>query len=407
MASNATTKTGIIKDERDTPMRRVRHRDGRLLRGGIGLTTGLGWSDSEDEDAPSPLTRRLSTLNLSRRSSAASLGKEHSLRSVSSAKHPLSRSYSSGALIEEARDDDYFNDISATTHAPSSFALKGRSSLPPTAWQRKASSATGSRTSTSSAGSRFSLEVSIPEDGPTSTGSRTPSRMRRPSAGPTESWRQSAGSSTGGKEDSTAITTPSSTASTLSIPMPVTPQADWKGPTSPPLDKDKSLPPLPVQRYPSKTRISPVGNVGSTTTKYAFPRPRTYSASATNAVSTPLPQVQPSQTTTTTTNVVKPLQLPRLGSRIAMAGGGGDRPAVPVPSVPSTPYSSSSTSPPLRAQSRSAAATPTDMKPKPRTGTGMTYRTASASKMRAPMQLASAAAATSVGRAPGTRAIAL
>lgn len=26
-------------------MRRTRHRDGQLLRGGIGLTTGLGWSD--------------------------------------------------------------------------------------------------------------------------------------------------------------------------------------------------------------------------------------------------------------------------------------------------------------------------------------------------------------------------
>lgn len=39
------TKSGIFKDERDTVKRRVRHRDGRLLRGGIGLTTGLGWSD--------------------------------------------------------------------------------------------------------------------------------------------------------------------------------------------------------------------------------------------------------------------------------------------------------------------------------------------------------------------------
>ena len=39
------TKSGVAKDERDTPMRRVRHRDGKLLRGGIGLTTGLGWSD--------------------------------------------------------------------------------------------------------------------------------------------------------------------------------------------------------------------------------------------------------------------------------------------------------------------------------------------------------------------------
>jgi hypothetical protein len=34
-----------MKDERDTPKRRTRHRDGKLLRGGIGLTTGLGWSD--------------------------------------------------------------------------------------------------------------------------------------------------------------------------------------------------------------------------------------------------------------------------------------------------------------------------------------------------------------------------
>ena len=39
------TKSGLIKDERDTVTRWVRHRDGKLLRGGIGLTTGLGWSD--------------------------------------------------------------------------------------------------------------------------------------------------------------------------------------------------------------------------------------------------------------------------------------------------------------------------------------------------------------------------
>jgi hypothetical protein len=41
----ATTATGLSKDTRDTPMRRTRHRDGRLLKGGVGLTTGLGWSD--------------------------------------------------------------------------------------------------------------------------------------------------------------------------------------------------------------------------------------------------------------------------------------------------------------------------------------------------------------------------
>lgn len=41
----STTASGLPKDSRDTPMRRTRHRDGRLLKGGVGLTTGLGWSD--------------------------------------------------------------------------------------------------------------------------------------------------------------------------------------------------------------------------------------------------------------------------------------------------------------------------------------------------------------------------
>ncbi|QRV84474.1 hypothetical protein RhiJN_12490 [Ceratobasidium sp. AG-Ba] len=46
--------------------RKIRHRDGQNLRDGVGLTTGLGWSDSEDEDAPSPLRRRLSSVLLAR-----------------------------------------------------------------------------------------------------------------------------------------------------------------------------------------------------------------------------------------------------------------------------------------------------------------------------------------------------
>lgn len=40
------TKSGLLyKDPRDTVRRRIRHRDGHLLRAGMGLTTGLGWSD--------------------------------------------------------------------------------------------------------------------------------------------------------------------------------------------------------------------------------------------------------------------------------------------------------------------------------------------------------------------------
>ncbi|KAF8901944.1 hypothetical protein CPB85DRAFT_1457805 [Mucidula mucida] len=80
-----STKSSILKDSRDTPRRRVRHKDGKLLRGGIGLTTGLGWSDSEDEDAPSPLTRKLSSLNLRRSASEAGSEDYQSIRLHSSA----------------------------------------------------------------------------------------------------------------------------------------------------------------------------------------------------------------------------------------------------------------------------------------------------------------------------------
>ena len=108
------TKSGLFKDERDTERRRTRHRDGRLLRGGLGLTTGLGWSDSEDEDAPSPLTHRLSTTmrvgrnksSASLRSSAGSsagrpkLGLSKSYYGATQGKqpHPLSKSLSANAL---------------------------------------------------------------------------------------------------------------------------------------------------------------------------------------------------------------------------------------------------------------------------------------------------------------------
>lgn len=55
-----------------TDVRKRRHRDGKLLREGVGLTTGLGWSDSEDEDSPGPMRRRLSRMLLRRVGSVAS-----------------------------------------------------------------------------------------------------------------------------------------------------------------------------------------------------------------------------------------------------------------------------------------------------------------------------------------------
>ncbi|TBU42499.1 hypothetical protein BD309DRAFT_178796 [Dichomitus squalens] len=88
---STVTKSGIHRDPRDTQRRRVRHRDQTLLRAGMGLTTGLGWSDSEDEDAPSLLTRRLINSNIDRQPSVYST-------SMSRAPSQLAKSTSAGNL---------------------------------------------------------------------------------------------------------------------------------------------------------------------------------------------------------------------------------------------------------------------------------------------------------------------
>jgi hypothetical protein len=111
-----------MKDERDTPKRRDRHRDGRLLRGGVGLTTGLGWSDSEDEDAPSALTRRLSTLNLSHRSSVG---------------NSFSKSYSGSSAPP---DDPVTPSIKRPASLGHKKATRIGGSIPTTAHRRRASS---------------------------------------------------------------------------------------------------------------------------------------------------------------------------------------------------------------------------------------------------------------------------
>ncbi|KIY49964.1 hypothetical protein FISHEDRAFT_57857 [Fistulina hepatica ATCC 64428] len=162
------TKSGLTKDERDTPQRRVRHRDGRLLRGGLGLTTGLGWSDSEDEDAPSPLTSRLSHMAavrqsmISHSSSAVSLKSSKSSaslrhgysgdlnsypssrsatslyrQSTASNPHPLSRSYGSAELLEDLSDEEDFG-FARSSHPPSTWTSTRRPA--PTALGRRSRS---------------------------------------------------------------------------------------------------------------------------------------------------------------------------------------------------------------------------------------------------------------------------
>jgi hypothetical protein len=283
-----------------------------MLKGVFPFISLTSFFNSEDEDAPSPLTRRLSSLNLSRRSSASSIQSSNPPLSSSSSLrriHPLSRSYSSGAILETEREHDEFRSfdeyydydedeeeeeedrtIEETGHWAQRYRL-GQAS-PPTSWQRRRQPPPSTRsrnkknhqiqptarTSTGSVGSGFSLEVTIPEGSTGEERSKTPSRLRRPSShtsfkspsiGVDGGGRDSSGSSSldsrfsgfssSGQHDSNHNggngNTPSSTSSTLSIPMPSTPK-DIFNPAAPPMlsstrgmslmNKEKSLPPLPA-----------------------------------------------------------------------------------------------------------------------------------------------------------------
>ena len=453
------------------------------------LITSLFYS--EDEDAPSPLTRRLSSLNLSRRSSASSIQSTSTppLTTSSSFRriHPLSRSYSSGAILETEREHDesfdehspsYLYDydedeeeeeedhtIEETGNWAQRYRLGHHPTSPPPAsssWQQRhqhhrqppppsttrsrtrknhqiqTTTSNYSRTSTGSVGSGFSLEVTIPEGG--EERSKTPSRLRRPSfksssIGVVENGgggggRDSSGSSSldsrfssgfSSQQDSSHSNntnnngangnTPSSTSSTLSIPMPSTPK-DIFNPASPPmmsstrgmmvLNKEKSLPPLPagglkkkssgnlqrsiVSNSSVRNSVTTTSTTTTTTTtssnntlvgtgKYAFPsssRIRTFSS--TSMSTPPLPTssststsptipfaagggvLTPSSSTVTIKPNVRPLQLPRQSS-ITGTTNRGDRPAVPVPSP--TLHSPTLHSPTLRSPHSPLVATTT------------------------------------------------
>ncbi|KAI0824407.1 hypothetical protein BC628DRAFT_1411015 [Trametes gibbosa] len=195
------TKSGLFKDERDTVKRRVRHRDGRLLAGGIGLTTGLGWSDSEDEDAPSPLIRKISSRNLKKRATAGS---------------SLSHSYS--GHMPESRLDEF----GVLPKVP-------RSSAPPTSWQKPRSmpgrgtdwristgssvSSTSSASALSHAHSRGSVvsQRSAPAGLPSSRRGLETTPLSMHALGNIR------------EGDEVGTNTPS-TSSTASLPMPATPE---------------------------------------------------------------------------------------------------------------------------------------------------------------------------------------
>ena len=161
--------------------------------------------NSEDEDAPSPLTKRLSHLALSRQSSAVSL--KSVPRNSRSHPHPLSRSYSGDAKVYSSK---------------STQNLK-RPSLPPTSWQSR------SRTVAST------LSLTIAEQDPSEPTSSVEVDSQR----------------------NDQVRTPSSSSS-QSLPGPVTPDVTDVPASVKSWDREKTLPPIPISRVPSLARLRPV-----------------------------------------------------------------------------------------------------------------------------------------------------
>lgn len=311
--------------------------------------------------------------------------------------HPLSRSYSSGALNSNYLEEE---DEAADEWGVRQTKISSVSN-PPTAWSRKMSGTSAStRTSIASSGGRLSVASSNGRMSMASNGSYgvsdeygAPLDRRRPGT------RESASSVESSNNEIRTL----SSGSTLSIPMPVTPQQDRNSPhipsslpgKKPLLGKNKALPPLPgcLSRAPSKANLSASqGPSVKTPSKQSFPRARTFSSTSSSASTHSVVGVPSSVAH------VRPLQLPRQ-MRTAPAG---DRPAVPVPSITSramrkASLPTNSVTPPTSTPSRSLS---TNDKPRPRTGTGMVYKSSSnSSKLRPPMPLQSASLSTSsIGR---------
>ncbi|KAJ4473641.1 hypothetical protein J3R30DRAFT_703717 [Lentinula aciculospora] len=433
MISNASiqTKSGLFKDTRDTSSRRLRHKDGRLLKGGIGLTTGLGWSDSEDEGAPSALTRRLSSLNVSRNPSSTSLVNSRmrsksygNLRASASMPlvsrqststrsstfsyssrsnyNPLSRSYSSRTLDT---DLDEVDEISEFGEANLGHGKK--ENAPPLLRSAKRSVVKGEPGSLRSSSSTFSMKTSIShltsgEKTPKNIGNRFARSVSEASTHSSTSTSGIAGSMSRYGTDELAVLTPSSTASSLE--MPLTPKDDdsLEGTPTPSLagrsqlNIDKMLPSLPNPKTGSIRRPSGSSSIRKSSLKkpselssystHSFPS----IASDTNISSTPSSSSvnSTSHAATTSPRPLKQLQLPRQQSVMNINGqlpvpvpslnGGSSR--LRMPSTPSLPSHNAPVTP--------TTPSPTDpTKPKSRVGTGMTYHTSSSrniSRMRPP-----------------------
>ncbi|KZW00446.1 hypothetical protein EXIGLDRAFT_761792 [Exidia glandulosa HHB12029] len=322
-AGASSSKLPIPKDGRDTERRRSRHRNGHLLRQGVGLTTGLGWSDSEDEDAPSALTNRLSTLDLSRRPSMLSVRGEYN-RSRTPSRSPRASTFSTSTST-------LGDPLSRTSSMASSIAKPPR--------RRVASEGSSLRTSSSTSALNHHYQHDIPAvpDLPSSPHlSPAPSlTMRR-----TVSQYPLNGRSSGSSQ-----------------PPMRSPSLD--GNSNPPLMLEKPLPHPPVLENPpprsdSRVRGPPPSAFGG------LPRPRTYSTSS---------SVSSASASTTTST----------GPRRTSAPGAGTRP--PIARQASMPLQ-----PPFAGSSRISSASSTSSSSTTTTGgTGSAKKLISQSTPHSPI----------------------
>ncbi|KAH9929445.1 uncharacterized protein B0H18DRAFT_211913 [Fomitopsis serialis] len=376
------TKSGLLyKDPRDTVRRRRRHRDGQLLRAGMGLTTGLGWSDSEDEDAPSTLTRRLIHTSISRKPSS----------SISRPASEFSRDVASPAPVRPtrrkpgtARSASLSITSLSSLGRPGTAGSNSSTESQPVSHTRAQSTAVGTPPTASS----------LPMPSPPSSVSMTVPRARLPKSTEVKAAlsrvRTDSTGTFGGKARSASVAVP--TASALRSRTTSTTSSASTGSV-----------------YSSSSAYSSSGSstqsAGSTTSTGVIPRPlRLPQSSALSRLSQPSSELGSMSSLQQTLGKGKPpgveptrprtISMSRSTGSISYSTGPRPRPLLspPQPYTPRSPTRTPTDSPrspspgtSLSSRSPSPRARPlvAGPRPKPRTGTGMMYRTSSYSSLQA------------------------
>ncbi|KAI0090201.1 hypothetical protein BDY19DRAFT_758309 [Irpex rosettiformis] len=387
-----TTMSGLQRDPRDTVRRRVRHRDQRLLRAGMGLTTGLGWSDSEDEDAPSPLTRRLIGTAIDRKRSASLAGPSRPTSQYtetfpsrfaspvppSQFVKTLSRSSLRSASVSFPSKSPSVGlraplDRTLSTSASSSSLGSSRMATPPLGLTRLPRNRADS---TTSAASSFSSRPFVTSPTPEDT-LPTPIAKARP-----QLPRSRAESTTSTSSISTALSSVTSHTNgshgslTKSISTP-------------------SLPRMPRPRAESTTSISTTTTASHSTTNSQYSQNSSSTASSSSTVPRPLRLPQAAALKSPPVRAMSPQTIQ--GAGLTSTGAKYQRQrtlsnpqtSVRLPILPATASHnlirttsnslSSGVLPPGAPHTLRQARTQNGGLPRPRTGTGMAYRTSSVS----------------------------